>query len=105
VVQKGETLAGISTRYGVEMTNLISLNNLKGKKVYPNMKLMLASHHSPKKKETVGVVRTHTVKKGETRSRISGKYGVNAGRLRSDNNLKSATVHPRMKLKIATGEG
>jgi LysM repeat protein len=103
VVQKGETLSGISTRYGVEMTSLIFLNNLKDKKVYPNMKLMLASHHSPKKKEVAGPVRIHTVKKGETLPQISSKYVVNVGRLKPASNRKSATVHPRVKLRMAAG--
>jgi membrane-bound lytic murein transglycosylase D len=105
VVRKGETLSEISSMYGVEIASLVSLNNLKSEKVYPNMKLMLASHHTHKKKEGAAVARIHTVKKGETLAQISDKYGVSVASIKSANNLKTAKVHANMKLKIAGGEG
>lgn len=104
VVQKGETLSGISTRYGVEMASLISLNNLKGKKVYPNMKLMLASYHSPKNREETAAVGGRTVKKGETSSHIASKSGVSMGRSKPAGNLKSAAVHHKVKPKIGSAK-
>ncbi len=105
VVRRGETLSDISTKYGVEVASLMSVNNLKSEKVYPNMKLMLASHHSPKKKESQAGPKFHTVKKGETLAQISSKYHVSISSLKSANNLKSLKVQPKMKLKIVSGEG
>jgi membrane-bound lytic murein transglycosylase D len=105
IVKKGETLSEISSKYGVEVASLKSVNHLKDETVYPNMKLMLASHPSHKKKEVSGSVRIHTVKKGETLNQIANKYGVNVAGLKSTNNLKSGKVHPKMRLKIVSAEG
>jgi membrane-bound lytic murein transglycosylase D len=102
VVRKGETLAGISSRYGIAVASLKSENNLKTDKVYPNMKLRLASHA---RKKQPGGVKYHVVKKGETLSAISSKYGVDVSDLKSENNLKNSKVYPKMKLKIVTEEG
>jgi membrane-bound lytic murein transglycosylase D len=105
VVKKGETLAEISSMYGVEVASLISLNNLKGEKVYPNMKLKLASHQSVRKKESAPRVKVHTVKKGETLAQISDRYGVSVSSIKSTNKLKNGKIHASMKLKIVGAEG
>jgi LysM repeat protein len=47
-----------------------------------------------------GTVKTHTVKKGETLSSISRKYGCTVNDLKKWNNLKSNTVKVGQKLKI-----
>jgi membrane-bound lytic murein transglycosylase D len=103
VVKKGETLAGISTKYGIDVTSLKSENDLKTDKVFPNMKLKLASHVQKGRQEKS--VKYHTVKKGETLSSIASKYGIEVATLKSDNNLKSGKIQSKMKLKIVTEEG
>ena len=105
IVKKGETLSEISSQYGVDMASIISINNLKSETVYPNMKLMLAAHYTPKKKGGTGAVKYHLVKKGETLSQISGKYGVSTAAIKSANNLKTGKVSAGMKLKIVSAEG
>jgi len=106
IVKRGETLSEISSKYGIEMASLKSANHLKDETVYPNMKLMLASHHQTHKhRENPPTVRIHTVKKGETLAQIAGKYGVNVAGLKSANNLKTGKVHPKMRLKIVSAEG
>ncbi|MDR2018229.1 MAG: LysM peptidoglycan-binding domain-containing protein [Syntrophobacterales bacterium] len=100
IVKKGETLSGISSKYGVEMASLKSVNKLRDETVYPNMKLMLAGHQSYKKIEAPRSVRVHTVKKGETLAQIANKYRVSVATLRSTNNLKTSKVHPKMRLRI-----
>ena len=47
-----------------------------------------------------GTVKTHVVKKGETLSSISRKYGCTVNDLQKWNNLKSNTVMVGQKLKI-----
>ena len=44
--------------------------------------------------------RTHTVKKGESLSRIANKYGVTVAALKSANGLKGDNIQPGQKLKI-----
>ena len=102
VVKKGETLSSISTRYGVNISSLRASNKLKNDKVYPDMKLKLVSYSHKKEKTSVKI---HVVKKGETLSSISTKYGIDISNLRATNNLKNDKVYPRMKLNIVGSKG
>lgn len=117
IVKKGETLALISDKYGVDVADLKSINKLKNGKVYPNMKLKLASYvekkqvekgHVGKKdaeKKHTAKVKYHVVKKGETLDSISDRYGVGIGAIKSANRLKSNKIQARTKLKIVGIEG
>jgi membrane-bound lytic murein transglycosylase D len=102
VVKKGETLAMISSKYGIDVGAIKLGNNLKGDKVYPNMKLKLVGYVTGKKAPPV---KYHIVKKGETLSAISSKYDVDVADLKSANNLKGDRVVPKMKLRIISSEG
>jgi membrane-bound lytic murein transglycosylase D len=102
IVKKGETLASISDKYGVDIADLKSINKLKNGKVYPNMKLKLASHVE---KKDVVKVKYHIVKKGETLNSISDKYSVGIEAIKSANRLKSNKIQAKMKLKIVVDEG
>ncbi len=107
VVKRGETLASISEKYGMDVDSIKAENNLKSDKVYPNMKLRLASFADKGERQTKKTPkkRIHVVKKGETLSSISGKYGVDIFSLKEDNNLKSDKVYPRMKLRVPVDAG
>ncbi|MDD5244607.1 MAG: LysM peptidoglycan-binding domain-containing protein, partial [Syntrophorhabdaceae bacterium] len=87
---------------GIEVASLKSMNNLKNDKVYPNMKLKLASYSH---KKQVSKVKYHVVKKGETLGSISDKYGTDVASLKSLNKLKSSKIVANMKLKIPRDEG
>ncbi|MHB8111003.1 MAG: lytic transglycosylase domain-containing protein [Syntrophorhabdaceae bacterium] len=109
IVKKGETLSEISDRYGIDESSLRAANNLKGKRVYTNMKLRLVSHAEQRKAETKKTsagpargktVRIHTVKKGETLSSISDKYGVDVDDLKAANRIKGNKINKNAKLKI-----
>ena len=84
------------------MSSLRAANNLKSNKVYPDMKLKLVSYSHKKEKTSVKI---HVVKKGESLSSISAKYGIDMSSLRAANKLKNDKVHPNMKLKITTSKG
>lgn len=104
VVKRGETLSEISNRYGIDEASLRSANNLKGNRVYPNMKIRLVSHVEPKKARAAAKptkkILYHTVKKGETLASISQKYGVDVDDLKAANNLKGNKINTRTKLRI-----
>ena len=104
VVKRGETLSEISDRYGIDEESLRSANKLKGNRVYPNMKIRLVSHVEPKKvrvaAKSTKKVRYHTVKKGETLTSISEKYGVDVDDLKATNKIKGNKINARAKLKI-----
>jgi membrane-bound lytic murein transglycosylase D len=101
IVKKGETLAAISNKYGMDMASIKSVNKLKNNAVHPNMKLRLVSHIQKKEKREI---KYHIVKKGETLAAISNKYGMDMASIKSVNKLKNNAVHPNMKLKILVGE-
>jgi membrane-bound lytic murein transglycosylase D len=102
IVKKGETLASISDKYGLDVADLKSINKLKNEKVYPNMKLRLASYVEKKSRTKV---KYHIVKKGETLTSISDKYGIEIDAIKSANRLKNNKIQARMKLKIVAKEG
>jgi membrane-bound lytic murein transglycosylase D len=101
IVKKGETLALISDKYGVD-ADLKSINKLKNGKIYPNMKLKLASYVE---KKSAAKVKYHVVKKGETLNSISDKYGIGIETIKSTNRLKTNKIQAKMKLKIVVNEG
>ncbi len=112
IVKKGETLTSISEKYGLDVSDLKTINKLKNGKIYPNMKLRLASYAEKKPvekkemtKKRVAKVKYHIVKKGETLTSISDKYGVDIETIKSANRLKSNKIQARTKLKILGTEG
>ncbi len=109
VVKKGETLADISELYGIDKSSLRSANKLRGDRVYPNMKIRLVSYKGKKKPSAAPtrkrIVKYHTVKKGETLSSISEKYGVDIDDIKSANKIKGNRINARTRLKIVRQEG
>ena len=111
-VKKGETLASIAKKYHVSVSNIKKWNNLKRDTIHVGQKLTIyrsgapmaqASKSSKSSKETsssASTTTTHTVKKGETLSSISRKYGCTPNDIKKWNNLKSNNIKVGQKLKI-----
>jgi len=104
IVKKGETLSAISNKYGIDKEELMKANNMRSEKVYADMRLKLVKHNETKKAKAT-TYRYHIVKKGETLSAISNKYGIDANRIKNTNKLKTSKLYPNMRLKIITNEG
>ncbi|HEX2964714.1 MAG TPA: LysM peptidoglycan-binding domain-containing protein [Syntrophorhabdaceae bacterium] len=104
IVRKGETLTSISDKYGVDVADLKSINNLRTENVRPNMKLRLVSHITSKSKAKQSI-KYHVVKKGETLASISDRYGVDISKIKSANRLKGDKIQAKMRLKIVGAEG
>jgi membrane-bound lytic murein transglycosylase D len=128
VVKKGETISSIAKKFHMSVSDLKGLNNLQKSYVKPKQRIFVFSGppkgKAPEKTtasapppadsnakpipepiaETQQVVTSHTVKKGETLSKISVMYGLSVDNLVKWNNLQNQNIMVGQKLKL-TGAG
>ncbi|MEG0732759.1 MAG: LysM peptidoglycan-binding domain-containing protein, partial [Vagococcus sp.] len=124
-VKSGDTLYGISLKYGVTVAQLKSWNNLKGDTIYVGQKLKIkggttpnTSKPTPKPdtskpntgkpntnnpKPTNQGAKTHKVKRGDTLYGIALEYGVTVAQLKSWNGLKSDMIYVGQNLQVKGG--
>ena len=119
VVKKGESLGSVARKYHVTVAKIKKWNHLKRETLHVGQRLTIYRSGSPmaqvNNKTTKSSVKsaknnskatkstapkTHTVKKGETLSSISRKYGCTVNDLKKWNNLKGNGVKVGQKLKI-----
>jgi len=104
-VQRGETLTGIAARYGVAVSDMVRVNQLRSAdRIFVGMSLIVptggpgavaslerrasgSSSHSAPSRPT-----RHTVRPGDTLSGIAARYGVSVSHLRAWNGLRSDTI-------------
>lgn len=102
VVKKGDTLSAIAKKYNTTTKKLIAWNSLKtttifiGQKLYVSEKKATATITTTVKKKTT----VHTVKKGDTLTKVSKKYNVTIPNLKKWNGLSSTTIKVGQKLKL-----
>jgi len=111
-VKKGETLASIADRFGMEVSELKAWNHLGKGKVAVGTELRLSAppaseekyaSTSSSKKSAKNIV-TYKVRQGDTLSEIADKFdGATVEKIKSENNLKGARLQPGMTLKITKG--
>ena len=102
VVQKNETLYGISRLYGLTLAQIRSYNpGLNGTTIYPCMVI----NTTPK---TSGEVssnykdKQHVVKRGETLYQLASRYGYTLDRFRRMNGIgKNEAIYPGQMLKTS----
>ena len=114
-VKKGESLGSIAKKYLVSVSNIKNWNRLKGNTIQVGQKLKIYRSGAPmaqvgksnknnksNKSDSAATpaVKTHTVKKGETLSSISRKYGCSVNDIKKWNNLKGNNITVGKKLKI-----
>ncbi|MFD1018387.1 LysM peptidoglycan-binding and 3D domain-containing protein [Thalassobacillus hwangdonensis] len=90
VVNKGDTLWGISQDNGVTVNQLKQWNNLDSNLIYPNDKLTVSATNNAEANQSS----KYTVKSGDTLWGISQEYGVTVDQLMAWNNLSSTTIFP-----------
>lgn len=106
-VQRGETLSGIASQYGVSMAVLRQNNTLKNDVVWVGQRLKVpatgssAAAVAPKAK-VIAKNKTirHQVKRGDTLSAIAARYGVSMSEIERANKIKSGNVQLGQTLTI-----
>ena len=91
VVQRGDTLYGISKQFGVTVEELKLENDLTGNTLIVGQVLRIP---------TLETTSLYVVKKGDTLYSIANKYGVTVNSLMSLNNLSSTTLSIGQQLRI-----
>lgn len=128
-VKAGETLASIAETYEVTPEEIKKTNNLRRNAVRVGQQLRITTSapqammestvasvtgkttstktgtNTPAKKpdtpkKTTGTATTHTVKKGETLSKIANTYGVSVAAIKSANGMANDNIRAGQKLKI-----
>ncbi|MCJ1804688.1 LysM peptidoglycan-binding domain-containing protein [Staphylococcus warneri] len=104
-VKSGESLWSISSKYGISISKLKSLNHLSSNIIFPNQVLKVSGSTStskPSSSSSTGTSSsTYTVKAGDSVSSIAAKYGMSYQKLMKLNGLKSFLIHPGQKLKVS----
>ncbi|EOV1695840.1 N-acetylmuramoyl-L-alanine amidase AmiB [Yersinia enterocolitica] len=109
-VQRGETLSGIASQYGVSMAVLRQNNTLKNDVVWVGLRLKIPASGAtvaaaapkavakakPSKSQPV----KHQVKRGDTLSAIAARYGVSMSEIERANKIKSGNVQLGQTLTI-----
>ncbi len=98
IVKAGETLFGLSKKYGVTLHKLKAANNLETTLISVGQKLRVADFE--KSENETNVIETVIVTKGNTLYGISKKYGITVDQLKQLNNLKSNTIFIGQELRI-----
>ena len=81
-VKRGDTLYSISKRYGVNIEDIINLNNLQSTILSINQQLLIPT-------ETINNKTTYIVEKGDTLWSIANKYNTTVTELKRINNLNN----------------
>ena len=92
IVQKGDTLYGIASKFNTTVDTLKSINNLTTDSLSIGQVLKLPS--------TTTSTNTYTVKSGDTLYAIANKYNTTVDTLKSLNNLTSNTLSIGQVLKL-----
>lgn len=98
-VKKGDSLWTIANKYGVTVTELRSLNNLKSDNLSIGQVLLIPIKTTTPSTPTTDTV-TYTVKSGDNLYSIADQYGVSVTAIKNANNLTSNLLSIGQVLKI-----
>ncbi len=95
-VKPGDTLYGISNQYGVSVTELAELNNIKGS----NLQVGTVLNIPTKSGTNPNNMFMYTVKSGDTIYKIAAKYNTTPQKIIDLNYLKNTNITPGQVLRI-----
>ncbi|TCV98996.1 N-acetylmuramoyl-L-alanine amidase AmiB [Biostraticola tofi] len=91
-VQRGETLSGLASQYGISMAQLQQMNKLKKATVWVGQRLNIPAEAAASAASSARGVSRHKVVTGDSLTSIAAKYGVSAGAISQANKLKTDNV-------------
>ena len=95
-VKAGDTLYGISNQFGVSVTDLAELNNIKGSSLAIGTVLKIPSSAGNNPNNMF----MYTVKSGDTIYKIATKYNTTPQKIIDLNYLKNNTIYPGQIIRI-----
>lgn len=95
-VRRGDNLSKIASRYGIQVSQLKSMNGLRSSRIYIGQKLRLPGSM----RSVSSSPSRHVVRAGENLSTIAKRYGVNVSDLRRANRMRGSRIFPGQKLQL-----
>lgn len=120
-VQSGDSVWGISNKFGITMDQLIQWNNIQNNFIYPGQKLTIkgsqengsSTNNSGNNTNSSGNAGTsnggqttgakYTVQSGDSVWKISNDHGITMAQLIEWNNIKNNFVYPGQQLIVSNG--
>jgi len=93
-IRRGDTLSRIAKKYGTSVSSIKGWNNLRSSRIRSGQVLTIYSGSGG------GDFVTHKVRRGQTLSAISRRYGKSVRKIKSANGLKSDRIYVGQRLKI-----
>ncbi len=105
-VRRGDTLAGIASRFRVPLKDLMKTNQLRSSKNLAAGKTLTIpgkDGDAPEEVELASAkgVDIHQVRKGDTLSKIADKYDISTGDLKQWNGLDDHNIQVNQELRVA----
>ncbi|MCK5774815.1 MAG: LysM peptidoglycan-binding domain-containing protein [Bacteroidales bacterium] len=110
IVRSGENLGLIARKYRTSVSRIKAWNGMRSSRIYPGQKLIVYAPGASSKSKTSRSSRSastsksgyHTVRSGENLGLIAKKYGISVSQIKIWNGLKSNTIKPGQKIKVAS---
>lgn len=99
-VKKGDTLSAIAKKYNTTTKKIVAWNGLKTTTIFIGQKLFVSDKKAVKATTVKKKATVHTVKKGDTLTKVSKQYNVTIKNLKKWNGLSSTTIKVGQKLKL-----
>lgn len=97
-VRRGENLSVIARRYGISLSSLKRINNIRGSRIYIGQRLTLPG--SSRAISSIQRSKTHRVSRGENLSLIAKKYAIRVSDIKKANKMRGSRIFPGQKLEI-----
>lgn len=100
-VVRGDTLSAIASRYGTTVQEIAQINGIQNVNlIYPGQVLRIITNSNIPGSETNSINKTYyTIKRGDTLSGISRRYGVSVQNIANWNNIKNPNlIYPGQRL-------